>query len=234
MCMSDLLFTLRQLMDMNAEMNSDLGEVRPHNDKSPATSSESDKGVDCSERKPRRRRRRGKHRRKWKPYSTLTEDEKKALEARDNASIAKRNAQLASKACAPWNTTQFIIEDRGCPNVNLPTPRASRTLSLDDSVSEEDIYESPDDDLFRMHNQIEEEFEIACRVEASERLQGLRKEELVEECLSLEKEARANREEVTKLSMKVTALQADLESLQRENDDLLQEQHTHTLPANFA
>lgn len=246
MLMSESLFILQQLlMETNAEMKLGLAEMRPLSKSSPTTSSESDKGVDCSlVRQPvaHKRRRRGRHRRKWKPYSSMTLEEKRAVEAREAARVAKREARLARKPSAPWNTTQFIMEDRGCKEVRIPTPRASRTLSLDDSLSEEDFYESPEDELFEHRSLMEQEFESTYQEVASERLQGLSKAELVEECMVLERELTTARdrgheevtklelelnftrnqgqEELTKLGKEVAELQNKVELLQRENGNL--------------
>ena len=201
-------------------MTLNLSQIRPLTKSSPASGSESDKGVDLSERPPiiRKRRRRGKHRRKWKPYSSMSLEEKRAVEVREAARAARREAELAGKPSAPWNTTQFIMEDRGCNEVRIPTPRASRTLSLDDSLSDEDLYESPEDELFEQQTLMEQDFESTYQEVASERLQGLSKAELVEECLGLERELHAaqdqGKEELTRLKREIKELQAKLEVLE--------------------
>lgn len=217
---------LQQMMEQSAEMTQTLGQVRLRIKSSPVTSSESDKGVDVQERAPsvRKRHRRGKHRRKWKPYSSMTWEEKRAVDAREAARAARREADLAGKPSAPWNTTQFIMEDRGCNEVRIPTPRASRTLSLEDSLSEEDMYESPEDELFEQHSLLEQEFESTYQEMASERLQGLSKAELVEECLVLERELHSARdqgkEDMTRMEKEVKKLQAQLKTLEEQNKEL--------------
>lgn len=217
---------LQQMMEQSAEMTQTLGQVRLRIKSSPVTSSESDKGVDVQERVPsvRKRHRRGKHRRKWKPYSSMTWEEKRAVDAREAARAARREADLAGKPSAPWNTTQFIMEDRGCNEVRIPTPRASRTLSLEDSLSEEDMYESPEDELFEQHSLLEQEFESTYQEMASERLQGLSKAELVEECLVLERELHSARdqgkEDMTRMEKEVKKLQAQLKTLEEQNKEL--------------
>lgn len=226
---------LQQMMEQSAEMTQTLGQVRLRIKSSPVTSSESDKGVDVQERVPsvRKRHRRGKHRRKWKPYSSMTWEEKRAVDAREAARAARREADLAGKPSAPWNTTQFIMEDRGCNEVRIPTPRASRTLSLEDSLSEEDMYESPEDELFEQHSLLEQEFESTYQEMASERLQGLSKAELVEECLVLERELHSARdqgkEDMTRMEKEVKKLQAQLKTLEEQNKEL-QHQSTREHP----
>ena len=164
---------------------------------SPSQSSESDKGVDLSERHThratQRKHRRGRHRRrKQKPYARMTPEERKKYDAR----AAKREAELVGKPSAPWNTTQFIMEDRGKTEVKLPSPRVSRTMSLDSSLSDEDFYESPEDDIFEHGLCLEQDFESTYHQVASERLQGLEKGELIEECLYLEEERDKCRKEL--------------------------------------
>lgn len=72
-------------------------------------------------KKPRRRRRAGKERpfqphnqHKWKPYFKLTWAEKKALEERESkrALRVREEAIASGHPLAPYNTTQFIMEDR--------------------------------------------------------------------------------------------------------------------------
>ena len=164
---------------------------------SPSQSSESDKGVDVSVRRSsratQRKHRRGKHRRrKQKPYSRMTAEERKKCDAR----AARREAELAGKPSAPWNTTQFIMEDRGNTEVKLPSPRVSRTMSIDSSLSDEDFYESPEDDIFEHGLCLEQDFESTYHQVASERLHGLEKGELIEECLYLEEERDKCRKEL--------------------------------------
>ena len=122
----------------------------------------------------------------------MTVDEREKYDAR----AAKREAELAGKPSAPWNTTQFIMEDRGKTEVRLPSPRVSRTMSLDSSLSDEDFYESPEDDIFEHGHCLEQDFESTYHQVASERLQGLNKGELIDECLYLEEERDKFRKEL--------------------------------------
>lgn len=222
---------LQNLMEQSREPDMHLEQVRIRDQTSPATSSESDKGVDLSEQAPmaaRKRHRRGKHRRKWKPYSSMSLEEKKAVEAKETARAARRESMLAGKPSAPWNTTQFIMEDRGCKEVRIPTPRASRTLSLEDSLSDDDVYESPEDELFEQSSLLEQDFESTYQEVAAERLQGLSKAELVEECLGLERDLHGaqdqGREEATRMQVQVENMQDQLLKLENKNLEL-QAQH---------
>lgn len=222
-----MLFAVSTILQVLMEQSNEMAQNHKQdklvrNKSSPNTSSESDKGVDLAELQPtvgRKRHRRGKHRRKWKPYSSMTWEEKRAVEAREAARAARREAQMAGKPSAPWNTTQFLMEDRGCNEVRIPTPRASRTLSLDDSLSD-DLYESPEDDLFEQHSMLEQDFESTYQEVASERLQSLSKSELIEECLALEGELNATRdqakEDMARMEKEMKKLQAQVQTLEEQ------------------
>lgn len=189
---------------------------------SPSQSSESDKGVDVSDRHTsrttQRKHRRGKHRRrKQKPYSRMTPEEKKRYDAR---AAAKREAELVGKPSAPWNTTQFIMEDRGKTEVKLPSPRVSRTMSLDSSLSDEDFYESPEDDIFEHGLCLEQDFESTYHQVASERLQGLNKGELIEECLYLEEERDKCRKELEDVRLSLIDTSSENTRLREEIEQL--------------
>lgn len=71
---------------------------------------------DHKQRKRRRMRRlKGgkRHHRKYRPYDTLSYGERRILEAKDaaRASMQRENLIASGHAVAPYNTTQFLIED---------------------------------------------------------------------------------------------------------------------------
>lgn len=183
----------------------------------------SDKGNEREETRRGRKHRRGKHRRKWKPYCKMTMEEKRALEAREAARAAKREAKLVGKPAAPWNTTQFIMEDRGLTEVRIPSPRASRTTSIESSLSDEDYYESPEEEL--EHGLfLEQDFESVFQEAAAERLQGMSKTELIEECLHLEHEMTVAKDDVRNdCNAIVEKLQRQLSGVQEDNQKLREE-----------
>lgn len=210
----ELLERLRMTETMQKDsvvMTTSLKKVR-----SQTPSSESDKGVDMTETctPARKKHRRGKHkRRRWKPYSHLTAEEKRQLEEREAARAVKREAELAGKPSAPWNTTQFLMEDRGNTEVHIPTPRTSRTLSVESSLSDEEYYESPEDDAIEQGLFMEQDFEDTYEAMASEHLQGMSKVQLVEECLKLRHERDECRRELNGLQERISELYANNEKL---------------------
>ncbi|VDK58399.1 unnamed protein product [Anisakis simplex] len=74
--------------------------------------SESDADIVRLTKQRKQRRRRGKGR--WKPYHNMTTEEKLAKDERVERNALRKRARLFSngKPMAPYNTTQFLLEDR--------------------------------------------------------------------------------------------------------------------------
>lgn len=216
---------LCNIMEIQSKvMSTELSQVRPAKKASPG-SSDSDKGVDVSCEGRRKRHRRGKHRRKWKPYSRMTMEEKRALEEREAARALKREAELAGKPSAPWNTTQFIMEDHGSTEISIPQPRMSRTTSFESS---DEYYESPEDEAFERGLSMEADFEMAYKQFASERLHSMSKTELVEEFLNLEQQYAAAKTELTQVHKQVDELESQNTKLQEEINRLTSVEKQHS------
>ena len=192
--------------------------------------SSSDKGAEHEDTRPRKRHRRGKHhRRKWKPYSKMTATEKVAMDAKEAARAAKREAELKGKPTAPWNTTQFIMEDRGSTDVRIPCPKMSRTTSIESSLSEDEYYESPEEEIMEHGLFLEQDFESAYQEMAVEQLQGMSKTELIQQCLDLEQEVAAMKEQSNNVcNSRITELEGELLKLQGDNKRLREEKEATT------
>lgn len=176
--------------------------------------------------RPHKRHRRGKHKRRWKPYSKMTADEKRELEARESARAAKREADLKGKPAAPWNTTQFLMEDRGSTEVRLPCPRVSRTMSIESSCSDDDFYESSEEEMVEHGLFLEQDFESTYQEVAREHLQEMSKPELIQQCLQLEEEVAELKEHGSvseEGDLTVSQLRQELEELQNDNQRLREE-----------
>lgn len=180
--------------------------------------SENDKHDDARRRKRHRRGRR----RKYKPYETLTAEERHELDKREAARAARKEAEMVGKPDAPWNTTQFIMEDHGQFEVRIPDPRTSRTISVDSaSLSDEDFYESPEEELVDQGHLLEQDFENMYQQIAAERLQGLSKDELVKEYLDLENEMETVQSQIKQeCTSKISQLEEELVNLKAENSKL--------------
>ena len=182
---------------------------------SPASSS--DKGLEGEERSARKRHRRGRHKRKWKPYSRMSAEEKRELAARESARAARREADQKGKPTAPWNTTQFIMEDHGCTQVHIPSPRVSRTYSIESSFSDEDYYESPEEDLMEHGLFLEQDFESAYQEIQQERLQKMSKQDLVQHCIELGQEVAVSQDRVRhECNVRIAELEETVATLQGE------------------
>ena len=183
--------------------------------------SECDKHDDARKRKKHRRGRR----RKYKPYETLTAEERRELEQKEAARAARKEAEMVGKPDAPWNTTQFIMEDHGQFEVRIPEPRTNRTMSIDSvSLSSEDFYESPEEADQDQGHALEQDFETMYHQIAAERLQGLSKDELVKEYFELENEMETVQSQIKQeCTSKISELEEQLLSLKAENSKLAKE-----------
>lgn len=153
-------------------------------------------------KKIRRKQKGGSHHRRWKPYNKLTWEERQTLEERETKrACRKRESRFASgQAMAPYNTTQFLMEQHEPSNsdFNLDDshPGRDRTLSNRGGQevgnlcmsggsadgSSEDL-DSNDEEIF-----LEKDFTEAYEQYRAETLQNMSKEELVREHLQLEEE----------------------------------------------
>ncbi len=159
--------------------------------------------------KKKHRRRPSKKKRSWKPYFKLTWEEKKALDERETARASRVRAEMFAKGLpvAPYNTTQFLMEehDREEPDLNTELGvRKSGAIRSDDTASEDENFEGEDEDeeegggggggsdgmgrpghaggefLQRDFSETYERYHV-------ETLQNMSKQELVREYLELEK-----------------------------------------------
>ncbi|VDM45712.1 unnamed protein product [Toxocara canis] len=87
-----------------------LPTVRPRSGHRMLSESDADNAGLIKQRKQRRRRGRGR----WKPYHDMTIAEKLAKDERVERNALRKRARLFShgKPMAPYNTTQFLLEDR--------------------------------------------------------------------------------------------------------------------------
>ncbi|XP_078080087.1 protein HEXIM1-like [Mustelus asterias] len=79
--------------------------------------------VGGGDKKRRHRRRPSKKKRRWRPYFKLSWEEKKALDERESVRAAKTRAEMFAKGftVAPYNTTQFLMEEHNQEEPDLNT-----------------------------------------------------------------------------------------------------------------
>ncbi|XP_013411280.1 protein HEXIM [Lingula anatina] len=148
-------------------------------------------------KKHRRKRKAGKHHnnRKWKPYNKLSWEERKALEDREavRANQKRQDRFNSGHPVAPYNTTQFLMEDHEDPNIknleedetliqqNRQNSNNSMNSYSQDS-SDEYFYDSPNDEEIFLAKDFTETYDNIH----AERLESMSKGELVREYLAME------------------------------------------------
>lgn len=125
-----------------------------------------------------------KGKRKWKPYCKMTWQEKQRLEERDSRRAVRIREEMTAIGLplAPYNTTQFLIEDH---NVQEPdyTAIAKGFRHREAHVgSSEEFYSSPEDEEEFLQKEFVQTYEDLHK----ERLDNMTKSELVEEFISME------------------------------------------------
>ncbi|XP_064644355.1 protein HEXIM1-like [Lineus longissimus] len=181
-------------------------DVRPHAERSDeeglddSGAKESANGDDDDDVKLRKKHRRGKnkggsrHNKKWRPYNKLSWSERKELDERETErACLKREERFASgHPVAPYNTTQFLMEDhnknenispflRDRPNLNESESK-SREGAGNVNDSNDAYYDSPNDEESFIAKDFSETYENIH----AERLQTMSKVELVKEYIELE------------------------------------------------
>ncbi|CDQ81470.1 unnamed protein product [Oncorhynchus mykiss] len=164
--------------------------------------------VDARQGKKKHRRRPSKKKRQWKPYFKLSWEEKKKLDERETERASRVRAEMFAKGLpvAPYNTTQFLMDehDREEPDLNTESgPRRHEDELFD--VEEEEDYGSGggSDGIGRPGNAggefLQRDFSETYEKYHIESLQNMSKQELVQEYLELEKCMSRLEEENTRL-----------------------------------
>lgn len=198
--------------------------------------------------KKRHRRRPSKKKRRWKPYNKLTWEEKKRLEERESQRAARMRAEMFAKGqpVAPYNTTQFLMEDHDQEEPDLCPPHRRALASLPGALqgdsTEEDAEEEEDgsggggsdgaggsDEGTEF---LQKDFSETYEKYHAESLQDMSKQELIREYLELEKclsrmEDENNRMRLRELGGtqdgRIRELEMEVEKLKEENRRLLRE-----------
>ncbi|XP_048373830.1 protein HEXIM1 [Sphaerodactylus townsendi] len=193
--------------------------------------------------KKKHRRRPSKKKRHWKPYYKLSWEEKKKFDEKQSQRASRLRAEMFAKGqpVAPYNTTQFLMEDHDQEEPDLKTglyPKRSATKS--DDTSEEDFMEEEDGGSDGMGGDgsefLQKDFSETYERYHVESLQNMSKQELIKEYLELEKCLSRMEDENNELRMeskkfsgdsaqddRVRELQQELDRLRAENQELLKE-----------
>ncbi|XP_067089149.1 protein HEXIM1 [Osmerus mordax] len=163
-------------------------------------------GTDARQGKKKHRRRPSKKKRRWKPYYKLSWEEKKELDERETARASRVREEMFAKGLpvAPYNTTQFLMEEHDREEPDLNTETGARRLlgpgRPEDTASEDDLMDEEEDDdgsgggsdgIGRAGNAggefLQRDFSETYEKYHVESLQNMTKQELVQEYLELEK-----------------------------------------------
>lgn len=188
----------------------------------------SDSSAEKSKHRSGSRKHRVRHKKhKWKPYHKLTGAERRRLEERISrrAYRAREKMSAAGLALAPYNTTQFLMDDH---NIGEPDYESihHESKAKDDYNSSEDYYSSPDDEEEFIQQQFSETYDSFH----DDYINDMSKSDLVRELIRLEDEIEAMEhtfretcEEKQEIDVeaemeKIQVFQVEIEKLAHEND----------------
>ncbi|ETN78431.1 hypothetical protein NECAME_02868 [Necator americanus] len=184
------------------------------------------------EKKRRKTRRRRANKNRFKPYHSLSPEEKMALDAAETARSERRTRERMAngKPMAPSNTTQFLLEDREARaeqgrEVELAYEASERRRVRSISVSSEFMAASEGASSSgdsETDKEMDREFEAEFEEYTMDRLSRLTKDEMTREILDKEKNAELYQENITKMMKENQRLRKMLQ------DNGIPVDHNHT------
>ncbi|KAK6027459.1 hypothetical protein OSTOST_06509 [Ostertagia ostertagi] len=201
----------------------------PHTSDQERSVSDGDLEVEKKRRKTRRRR---ANKNRFKPYHSLSPEEKIALDAAETARSERRiRERMANgKPMAPSNTTQFLLEDREARaeqglEVELAYEASERRRVRSISVSSEFMAASEGASSSgdsETDKEMDREFEAEFEEYTMDRISKLTKDEMTKEILDKEKNAELYQENMSKMMKENQRLRKML----RDNGIVLDHNHT--------
>lgn len=177
--------------------------------------------------KPKKKHRRGarkKHRTKYKPYDKLTWDEKRKLDEKDAVKAVRRREELVAqkgRPIAPYNTTQFLMEEHDPGDENLHQNHHSSTSSaegnLKENLEQEDSCSSCSSDEY-----FEKDFDEFYERIHIDTLNSYTKEDLIKNVYDLEQKIEILERQLRQFDgvKDIKSLQNEIERLTKENLEL--------------
>ncbi|XP_004684130.1 PREDICTED: protein HEXIM1 [Condylura cristata] len=195
----------------------------------------------------KKHRRRSKKKRHWKPYYKLTWEEKRKFDEKQSLRASRIRAEMFAKGqpVAPYNTTQFLMDDHDQEEPDLKTGLyPKRTAAKSDDTSEEDFMEEAGEEDGGSDGMggdgsdfLQRDFSETYERYHAESLQNMSKQELIREYLELEKCLSRMEDENNRLRLeskrlgcddaRVRELELELDRLRAENLQLLTENELH-------
>ncbi|KAK2492633.1 hypothetical protein MC885_003550, partial [Smutsia gigantea] len=208
------------------------GRGLDQNSRGPETQSPRSYSVEAVVGRKKHRRRPSKRKRDWRPYLELSWAEKQQWDERKSQRASRVREEMFAKGqpVAPYNTTQFLMNDREAEEPNLDGPRgASHPGPSGESEAEDSDGQGRAQGEFQQRD-----FSEAYEHYHTESLQGRSKQELVQDYLALEQRLSQAEEETRRLQQlqgcrswqpccQVEELAAEVERLRNENQRLRQE-----------
>ncbi|KAF0872203.1 protein HEXIM1 [Crocuta crocuta] len=197
--------------------------------------------------KKKHRRRPSKKKRHWKPYYKLTWEEKKKFDEKQSLRASRIRAEMFAKGqpVAPYNTTQFLMDDHDQEEPDLKTGLyPKRAAAKSDDTSDEDFMEEAGEEDGGSDGMggdgsefLQRDFSETYERYHAESLQNMSKQELIKEYLELEKCLSRMEDENNRLRLeskrlggddaRVRELELELDRLRAENHQLLTENELH-------
>uniref|UniRef100_G3TDN9 HEXIM P-TEFb complex subunit 2 n=1 Tax=Loxodonta africana TaxID=9785 RepID=G3TDN9_LOXAF len=219
-------------MDSRPEDEDPAGAAGGWNNRSPQTQSPAGCSAEAVFARKKHRRLPSKHKRHWRPYLELSWAEKQRRDERQSQRAFQVREEMFAKGqpVAPYNTTQFLMNDRDPEEPDLDVPHR---VSHPGSSGESEAGDS--DGPGQAHGEfLQRDFSEAYERYHTESLQGRSKQELVQDYLDLERRLSQAEEETRRLQQlqrytnqrpcrQVEELAAEVERLRTENQRLRQE-----------
>lgn len=196
--------------------------------------------------KKKHRRRPSKKKRHWKPYYKLTWEEKKKFDEKQSLRASRLRAEMFAKGqpVAPYNTTQFLMDDHDQEEPDLKTGLyPKRAAAKSDDTSDEDFMDEAGEEDGGSDGMggdgsefLQRDFSETYERYHAESLQNMSKQELIKEYLELEKCLSRMEDENNRLRLeskrpgddaRVRELELELDRLRAENLQLLTENALH-------
>lgn len=197
--------------------------------------------------KKKHRRRPSKKKRIWKPYYKLTWEEKRKFDEKQSLRASRIRAEMFAKGqpVAPYNTTQFLMDDHDQEEPDLKTGFYPKRAAAKSDTSDEEFMEEAGEEDGGSDGMggdgsefLQRDFSETYERYHAESLQNMSKQELIREYLELEKCLSRMEDENNRLRLeskrlgggedaRVRELELELDRLRAENLQLLSENELH-------